>query len=93
MKEILVRVAAPASLFVVEVEAPTRVVHVADGQADFERLALWYLQRPERASLLGLAFQEAGVLDGTARGRAWSKELGREPGGIVDALERLLAGR
>jgi hypothetical protein len=90
VREVLVRHVDPCSIVLLEAEGPVRVAHVAAGHADFERLAAEYRTRPDRAALIAHALDLAGVLDGTARGRAWSEELGRDPGGIVSALEKAL---
>jgi hypothetical protein len=42
MREVCIRTAAPSSIVVVEVEAPSRIFHVVSSRAEFHRLAEWH---------------------------------------------------
>jgi hypothetical protein len=90
VREALVRVAAPAILVTIEVEAVTRLMAIAGSPEEDERLAAWVAERPERACAISAAIADRTRVGGHERQTAWADELRADGGGIVAAVERLL---
>jgi hypothetical protein len=89
--EHLVRLAAPAVLVVVEVEAPTRITSTATTRAEWDRLAAWIEQSRERDEAVRWALLDRDLRGGVERGDEWRRSLRGDPGGVVAGIEQLLA--
>ena len=86
MRELILRHAAPCAVCVFELEAPVRVLLVADGDGERRRLLSWLTD-----SELETVNDAAGDAQ---RARVWSRTLAAEPGGVCDRLlDLLLASR
>jgi hypothetical protein len=90
MSELLVRLAAPAVVIVIEHEGPTRLVSTATTAADGRALERWLAASPLREAAVEAALADRSLRGGAARGRAWAREISVP--GIVAALEAALAG-
>jgi hypothetical protein len=78
VREIVLRLVAPAAIVVHELEAPSRVHLVADTPAELASLRDWVSSRP-------------GGWD-DERAKLWTRALARDPGGVADAMVKLLTG-
>jgi hypothetical protein len=90
--EHLLRLAAPSAIVVVEVEGPTRVTSTATTGSEWDRLAAWIEQSPERDEAVRWAILDRDLRGGAERGAAWRGELLGDGGGVVAGIERLLGG-
>jgi hypothetical protein len=89
-REVLLRVAGPALVIVLEVEAPTRLVPIVFSEGDEHALGRWLEASPLRTEIAAVAAVERDAGGGARRQDEWTRTLGADGGGIGSAVERLL---
>jgi hypothetical protein len=88
MREILLRVVAPAAVATFETEAPTTIVSTASSDEEADRLDAWIRQSSERHASVEAAIADRTRGGGRSRQIAWAEELGISGGGVNGAIER-----
>jgi hypothetical protein len=90
--ELLVRTSrAPALVIVIEREAPTRLIELAATDAERAALEAWIDASAPRLAAVISAVEDRRRQGGAHRGFAWMAALRRNGGGIVEAVEALVA--
>lgn len=80
-------------IVVVEVEGPTRLYATARTEAERQRLVGWIEASAAREAAVNGALSDEAAHGGRERGEGWARELRGDPGGVVRAVEELLADR